>query len=58
LIIVGDSDAITPPAVAESMHKQIPHSKLVVIKGAGHLTSMEQPEQVNQAMRQFLSTIN
>ncbi|HEV8378652.1 MAG TPA: alpha/beta hydrolase [Tepidisphaeraceae bacterium] len=58
LIIVGDADAITPPAVAESMHKEIPHSKLVIIKGAGHLSPMEQPEQVNQAMRQFLSTIN
>jgi 3-oxoadipate enol-lactonase len=57
LIIVGDSDAITPPAVAESMNKSIPHSKLTLIKGAGHLSTMEQPEQVNQAMRQFLSTI-
>jgi pimeloyl-ACP methyl ester carboxylesterase len=57
LIIVGDADAITPPAVAESMHQAIPHSKLVIIKGAGHLSTMEQPEQVNQALRQFLATI-
>jgi len=57
LILVGDADVITPPAVAESMHKDIPHSKLVIIKGAGHLSPMEQPEQVNQAIRQFLATI-
>jgi pimeloyl-ACP methyl ester carboxylesterase len=57
LILVGDADAITPPAVAESMQKSIPHSKLVIIKGAGHLSPMEQPEQVNQALRQFLATI-
>jgi len=57
LILVGDQDAITPPAVAESMHKEISHSKLVIIKGAGHLSPMEQPEQVNQALRQFLATI-
>jgi len=57
LIIVGDADAITPPAVAESMNKSIPHSKLNLIKGAGHLSTMEQPEQVNQAMRQFLAAL-
>ena len=57
LIIVGDNDPITPPAVAESMHKAIPHSKLVIIKSAAHLSTMEQPEQVNQALRQFLATI-
>jgi 3-oxoadipate enol-lactonase len=57
LILVGDADAITPPAVAEAMQKSIPHSRLVIIKGAGHLTPMEQPEQVNQALRQFLATI-
>src|SRR5437870_7715996 len=57
LIIVGDADAITPPATAESMHKTITHSKLVIIKGAGHLSPMEQPEQVNQALRQFLANI-
>ena len=57
LIIVGDNDPITPPAVAESMHKAIPHSKLNIIKGAAHLSTMEQPEQVNQALRQFLATI-
>jgi len=57
LIIVGDADAITPPAVAESMQKSIPHSKLTIIKGAGHLSTMEQPEQVNQSIRAFLATI-
>ena len=57
LIIVGDNDPITPPPVAESMHKAIPHSKLNIIKGAAHLSTMEQPEQVNQALRQFLSSV-
>jgi pimeloyl-ACP methyl ester carboxylesterase len=57
LIIVGDNDPITPPAVAESMNKAIPHSKLVIIKGAAHLSTMEQPEQVNQALRAFLSSL-
>jgi 3-oxoadipate enol-lactonase len=54
--IVGDSDAITPPESAQGMCREIPHAKLAIIKGAGHMSPMEQPEQVNQAMRGFLET--
>ena len=54
LIVVGDADAITPAAVAEAMHKAIPRSELAVIRGAGHMSPMEQPEQVNAAIRKFL----
>src|SRR5213075_2160126 len=43
LILVGDQDPITPPAVAETMNKEIKNSKLITIKSAAHLTSMEQP---------------
>jgi pimeloyl-ACP methyl ester carboxylesterase len=54
LVIVGESDAITPPPVAEAMVNKIPGAQLVVIHGAGHMSPMEQPEQVNRAMREFL----
>jgi pimeloyl-ACP methyl ester carboxylesterase len=54
LVIVGESDAITPPAVAESMVSKLPGAQLVVIKGAGHMSPMEQPEQVNRAIKSFL----
>lgn len=57
LIIVGDADSITPVPVAQSMQKQIPGARLSVIKGAGHMSSMEQPAQVNQAMRRFLDSL-
>ena len=57
LIVVGDADAITPPAVAEAMQKAIPGSELVTVRGAGHMAPMEQPEQVNQAIRRFLEGV-
>ena len=57
LILVGDADAITPPAVAEALNKGIPKSKLITIPGAGHMTPMEQPEQVNRAIRDFVSKL-
>ena len=54
LVIVGDSDAITPPDVAEAMAKKISGAQLVTIRGAGHMSPMEQPEQVNAAIERFL----
>jgi 3-oxoadipate enol-lactonase len=58
LIIVGDADQITPPKVAQAMQTQIPQAQLTIIKGAGHLSTMEQPEQVNRAMREFLGKLH
>jgi pimeloyl-ACP methyl ester carboxylesterase len=57
LVLVGESDAITPPAGAEEMARAIPNTALAVIKGAGHMAPMEQPEQVNQAIERFLQTL-
>jgi pimeloyl-ACP methyl ester carboxylesterase len=55
LIVVGDEDAVTPPAAAEEMHRAIGGSELVRIAGAGHLSNLEQPESFNAALAAFLS---
>lgn len=57
LIVVGDGDLITPPAVAEGMQRAIKGSTLVEIRGAGHMSPMEQPAQVNRAIRTFLGKL-
>jgi len=57
LILVGESDAITPPTMAETLNRNIPKSQLVVIKSAGHMTPMEQPDQVNGAIRDFVAKL-
>jgi len=54
LILVGDEDVATVPAKAERMHQAIRGSKLVVIPGAGHSASIEQPTLVTQAIENFL----
>ena len=53
-IIVGAEDALTPPALSEQMHKDIPGAELVVIPGAGHMSNMEQPTAFNDALGRFL----
>jgi pimeloyl-ACP methyl ester carboxylesterase len=53
LVIVGEKDQITPPALAERMARGMPKSLLVKIPGAGHLTPMESPEATATALRDF-----
>jgi pimeloyl-ACP methyl ester carboxylesterase len=53
-IIVGDEDTITPPPLGEQMHRDIPGSELTVIKGAGHMSNMEQPAVFNDTLARFL----
>jgi pimeloyl-ACP methyl ester carboxylesterase len=53
-IIVGDEDAITPPPLSEQMHRDIPGSELTVIRGAGHMSNMEQPALFTDTLVRFL----
>jgi pimeloyl-ACP methyl ester carboxylesterase len=56
LIIVGEEDAFTPIPTAGYMHTRIPGSQLSIIKDAGHIPSMEQPEKFNDTLAAFLSS--
>jgi pimeloyl-ACP methyl ester carboxylesterase len=55
LVLVGDSDAATPPELSREIAEGIPGSKLVIVKDCGHLSTLEQPEAVNAAMADWLS---
>lgn len=54
LVLVGRQDALTPLAGHEEIQAAIPHAQLEVIEDCGHLSTMERPEAVNQAMRDWL----
>lgn len=57
LIIVGDEDEATIPAKSRRMHAAIPGSRLVVIPGAGHTATVEEPDQVTDAIQSFLDSL-
>lgn len=57
LILVGESDKITPPDAARLMHEKIEHSKLAVIKHAGHLANLEHAAGFNKQVKLFLQSI-
>jgi 3-oxoadipate enol-lactonase len=54
LIVVGDADVLTPPSDAAAMHRSIAKSELVTIPACGHLSTLEQPDVVNHALKSFL----
>jgi pimeloyl-ACP methyl ester carboxylesterase len=56
LILVGMDDALTPPRLAEDLHAEIPHSKLVVFECGGHGLYWEIPHLFNQTVLDFLTS--
>jgi 3-oxoadipate enol-lactonase len=54
LVITGDEDRVYPPAMAQDIARRIPGAELVTMKGVGHLSNLEQPEEFNQAVMEFL----
>lgn len=57
LIIVGESDALTPVALSEAMRNQIPGSELHIIRHAGHISNIENPDEFNKHLLNFLDKI-
>ena len=55
LVLVGRQDVLTPLERHVEMQAAIPNSELRVIEECGHLSTMERPEAVNQAMRDWLT---
>jgi 3-oxoadipate enol-lactonase len=56
LVVVGDQDVLTPPTDARAMADAIPGARLVTISQAGHLTPVEQPRAVSQALSEFFAS--
>ncbi len=54
LILYGESDQLCPAERHELMHELVPGSELVVVRGAGHLVCLEQPETVTRALLDWL----
>lgn len=57
LIIVGDEDVATVPEKSERMKQAIKGSSLVTIVKAGHSSTIEEPQAVNEAISDFLERI-
>ncbi len=56
LVLVGEHDTLTPPALAEELAGLIPGARLRVIPGSGHLSNEENPAAFNAALAEHLAT--
>lgn len=54
MVIVGDSDPLTPPDLAREIADAIPGARLVIIPNSGHMSTIEQPEAVNLALVEWI----
>jgi 3-oxoadipate enol-lactonase len=57
LLVVGQNDRLTPPALMRSMQDKIAGSELAEIEEAGHMAPLENPVAVNRALERFLKRI-
>jgi 3-oxoadipate enol-lactonase len=56
LVAVGEHDKPDFRAIAERLARELPNAELAVVEGAGHLPSMERPDETAALVRRFLST--
>ena len=54
ICIVGEQDGSTPPSLVLELAKSIPEARYEVIKNAGHIPCIEQPEILVEIIRAFL----
>lgn len=55
LVIVGDEDTGTPPAMAHAIQHAKPGTELYIIRNAAHLSNLERPEAFTHVLASFLA---
>lgn len=57
LVLCGREDAITPIGLHQEMVDEIPGAGLIIINQCGHLSLLEQPSRVNEALAHWLEKV-
>jgi pimeloyl-ACP methyl ester carboxylesterase len=57
LVAVGEADALTPPDCAQEIATAVRGAELVVVPGAGHMLTLEQPRAVAHLLLDWLSEL-
>ncbi|MBI3526611.1 MAG: alpha/beta fold hydrolase [Betaproteobacteria bacterium] len=55
LVLCGRQDQLTPLENSEGMATAIPGAELVIVEECGHLSTLERPQRVNTALREWLT---
>jgi pimeloyl-ACP methyl ester carboxylesterase len=57
LVLCGLEDTLTPPALSEDMARLVPDARLVLLPDVGHLSSLEAPQPVTDAIIDLLNEV-
>lgn len=57
LVLCGRQDSWSVLAHHEEMARSIPNGRLVVIENCGHMSTMERPEEVTAALREWVTSL-
>lgn len=57
LLITGENDKIISPDIMGQMANRIKNSTLVCLSDSGHMGMVENPDEINRAIRRFLETV-
>lgn len=55
LVLTGREDMVIPVPIHEEMAAALPNTQLLIIEHCGHLSTMEQPDIVTNALREWLA---
>ncbi|MEU6041398.1 alpha/beta hydrolase [Actinomadura sp. NPDC047616] len=57
LVVVGDRDTVTGPAESGAIAAALPHARLEVLAGAGHVANQQRPDEFNRVVLRFLREV-
>jgi len=58
LVVAGTEDMALTPDRSRRMADVLPNARLIELAGCGHLSTVEQPERVTDAMREYLQALD
>ena len=56
-VMVGEDDALTPPAAAHALAALLPGTRVDIVPAAGHLSNIENPDDFNRLLGAFLDRV-
>jgi pimeloyl-ACP methyl ester carboxylesterase len=57
LLVMTDKDPVLPPELADGTERWVPHQRKELIRGCGHWTQQERPDDVNRMLLDFLADL-
>jgi pimeloyl-ACP methyl ester carboxylesterase len=57
LVIVGEHDQLTPPSDSEALVAGLPNARLERIDMSGHMSNLENPDQFNSVLLEFVARV-